>query len=444
MADDKRKKDETPGMPRRTLPSATPPTAAGYQTGTAVRRAIGRAAGAVGEVGRRGLMGAVRASAPVVKPIADTVGFARGLAGASAPTPINAPAPAAAAAPAPNRQPTTAVAPQRPMAAQPSPAAAAPSQQMQQPAVASSPVVGSFNGRDLTRADTDRLAGSLPTAAGPVSTGAGGFAFTPAGGEGATSARVDFPDTPQPTAAPTVTVPRTLRGDLRGAEDERSKAAEGIDRKLRYMAASPAGLNSRGERQLYAELLGQRSELTGQRVNQATALETQGAELEAGAATESARLAGRAIESNADRALQARNFASQDADRDAALEQQRRGVSQVLVRDDGSTNVLRADGTLAPVTGADGQPFRQLQDPKREGQVSPDTEYKALSDRMTQLQAFGRPEGAEAAGYDQEIAQLRARMAQLSGGGQKTVKRTGTLDGRRVVEYSDGTTEFLD
>lgn len=421
MADEKRKKDKTAGVPNQ-APSPTAPLAGGQELGGAARRTIGRAVDAAaevaGDIGRRGLLNTVRSAAPVIEPYLATAGFARGLAGAPAasqqPQRPQQPAPAPPQQASANRA-SAAPAPAPAAAATTAPSVAAP-QQRQMPG---SPVVGSFNGRDLTRADTERLARQLPTASGPVATGGGGFAFSPSTGAAPSSATTQAPNAVQAVAveAPAVQVPRTLRGDLRGAERERAEAAERIGDQLRWMAASPAGLNSRGERQLYAQLLDTQRQLTGQRVDQATTLETQGAQIDATAAGQTAQIAAGTLQSNADRALQARNFASQDADRDAALELQRRGVSQVLTGADGTASVLRADGSLAPLTGADGQPFRQLTDPKRSGQVSPDTEYKALSDQLTQLQAFGRPEGAEGTAYDQTLAQIRARMAQLSGTG---------------------------
>lgn len=454
MADDKRKKDETTGMPNRSLPSGTPPTAAG-----AVRRTLGGVQGAingiyrpeeagrpyaqrVGATARRladtyeqgagvvrdAVFGGVAAADNAIKRSRAAIGrvgddfrasFAAGTptAAPASPTPAAAPRPPAPAPSRPAAAAGTGGTPDRSgvnAAANPSPAPISPAS-----AKPSSPVVGTFNGRDITRAETEQLARRLPTASGPVATGDGGFAFSPGAGAAPSSATTQAPNAVEAVAvdAPTVQVPRTLRGDLRGAERERAAAAERIGDQLRWMSASPAGLNSRGERQLYAQLLDTQRQLTGQRVDQATTLETQGAQIDATAAGQSAQIAAGTLQSNADRALQAKNFTSQDADRDAALELQRRGISQVLTGQDGTANVLRADGSLAPLTGADGQPFRQLTDPKRSGTVSPDTEYRSLSEQLTQLQAFGRPEGAEGTAYDQQLAQIRARMAQLSGTG---------------------------
>ena len=71
--------------------------------------------------------------------------------------------------------------------------------------------------------------------------------------------------------------------------------------------------------------------------------------------------------------------------------------------------------------------------------VSPDAEFKALTDELTAMSQFPGD------GTNQRRGQIQAHMAQLTGqGGQgKQVKRTGTLNGRRVVEFQDGTKAFL-
>lgn len=106
---------------------------------------------------------------------------------------------------------------------------------------------------------------------------------------------------------------------------------------------------------------------------------------------------------------------------------------------DGGTSVLRRDGTLSALTNSDGTSFRVL-DPSQRTTVSPDAEFKALTDELTAMSQFPGD------GTEQRRGQIQTRMAQLTGqsGQAKQVKRTGTLDGRRVVEYQDGTKAFLD
>lgn len=253
----------------------------------------------------------------------------------------------------------------------------------------------------------------------------------------------------QQTQATTVAVPRRLSGDLRGAEDERKRLLGDIDTELFRLGIG--GLNSRGKRQLYSDLLGQRAGLTSKRIDQVTGLETQGAQLDASAATESAQLQQQAAVRNADR-----TFSADQTNLDTQLRQQdldaaNGRVSRTLVDRDGNTSVLTEGGQLRQLTGPDGQPFRQQEDPSllRAQTVSPDAEFKALSERLAQMQQFGRPQdAAEAKQFDTDVAQLQARMGQLTGTapaqGGKQVKRTGTLNGRRVVEYTDGTTAYLD
>lgn len=242
---------------------------------------------------------------------------------------------------------------------------------------------------------------------------------------------------PQP-AAPAV-YGRSLSGDLSGAERERAAALAGIDNQL--LRVKP---NTRGRREFIADLIGLKRQLTGERVDQATTLASQGAQLDNTAAIEAAQLAQRTGEANANRTLDAARInvdAQGQADRN-------RSASQVLIDSNGHANVLRNDGSLTPLTDAEGKPFQPQQDPQlaRSLTVSPDVQYKALSDQLTQLQQFGPQEGQEEA-YNKQVTDLQAQLAALTSGGgasKKTVVRTGTQNGRKVVQYADGSIEYAE
>ena len=125
----------------------------------------------------------------------------------------------------------------------------------------------------------------------------------------------------------------------------------------------------------------------------------------------------------------------------------RSDISQVLVDRNGRSTLLRKDGGLSPIRNPDGSYFQAAQDPEltRTLTVSPDAQYKALNDRLAQLQQFGPAEG-QGQSYSKEVATLQAKLANLEAGGEgaKKVVRTGTLDGRKVIQYQDGSIEYTD
>ena len=311
------------------------------------------------------------------------------------------------------------------------------------------------DGSGATYATSDGRIGQLPAGVAVVrqkdgtnAFGATGESVAAASGASAPAGLTRALAPPPRVAAVEVSQPsapavygRSLNGDVSGAERERAAMLSNIDNQL--LRIKP---NTRGRREFIAELLGLKRQLTGQRVDQATTLASQGAQLDNTAAIEAAQLAQRTGESNANRSLEAQriNIGAQDsvAQRDA----QGRGVNQLLVDRSGNTSLLRNDGSLETLTGADGKPFQPQQDPSitRSLTVSPDTQYKTLSDRLAQLQQFGPTEGQEDA-YNKQVSDLQAQLKALeSGGGGKTPLRTGMQDGRKVVQYSDGTIEYAE
>src|SRR5690606_20207198 len=147
-------------------------------------------------------------------------------------------------------------------------------------------------------------------------------------------------------------------------------------------------------------------------------LEARGADNQSAESIADATLQQRGFDSAADRSLAATRFAAEDADRDARL----------------AAEEARANRTF-------------LQQERQATQVSPDAELRLLGDEQLTLmdpQYVAMLDEATRTEVPKRLAEIRARIAQLSGTGKgKTVKRRGTLNGRRVVEYTDGTTEFV-
>lgn len=89
--------------------------------------------------------------------------------------------------------------------------------------------------------------------------------------------------------------------------------------------------------------------------------------------------------------------------------------SRTLTGADGTVSLLRNDGTVAPLQGADGEPFRPAPTSVG-GQVTPAIQYQALSQQLRSMQetAAMNPNS----GLDQQIQEIQAQMNALAGGGQ--------------------------
>lgn len=153
---------------------------------------------------------------------------------------------------------------------------------------------------------------------------------------------------------------------------------------------------------------------------------------------------------NADRAANLqRTMVDADLQREATTAQGRR-FARTLTTTNGTTSVVRDDGSVTPLTDAQGNPVRERV--ASEGAVTPQDELKFLGDQRA---ALLQDPGYGVAGEDgkpdprvSQVEQIDARIEQIFGrgapAGGKQIKRTGTLNGRKVVEYSDGTTEYTD
>lgn len=159
---------------------------------------------------------------------------------------------------------------------------------------------------------------------------------------------------------PTLTLPRSLHGDLSGAERERQALAGALDARINTLGRQA---DNRSKRALLGQLIAERAALTGRRMDQVTGLQTEGARLEAGAATNAAQIAAQVGGGNADREQRAGEAGLNASLRREELTALGQRANSVLQGEDGTASLLRQDGTLAPVTGADGNPFRMAKAP---------------------------------------------------------------------------------
>lgn len=271
-------------------------------------------------------------------------------------------------------------------------------------ASAPSPVVGQFNGRDITRDQANELAGQLPSAGGPVSAGPNGsFAFAPPGSM--TSAAAQTAPAPMQTAleVPRFVPPSINTSRVAQAERERAALVRQLDSQISGMAGRPNGLNSRGERQLYAQLVAQRTGLTqqagdlaGQAAGQQLGADTTAGVAGMGEAGENARTMTREAGSTSrtqisEAGANARNAATLNA-------------PEYQTTADGDV-VLAQGASYTPVTGPGGE---ALKAPTKaaDGQITPEVRLDALVKQLTAEQSALKPDPERLAGLQQQISAL--------------------------------------
>ena len=149
-----------------------------------------------------------------------------------------------------------------------------------------------------------------------------------------------------------------------------------------------------------------------------------------------------ALEGAARRQLDADTFNVDAGYRERALAaEQQRPTGTVIRGLDGNTSMLRNDGSVTTLRDEAGKPI-QTPEPAVAGALTPAALLESYS---AQAQAIN-----EGLGTPEEKAQQQAALradpiyGSLFGqqGGGKQVKRTGTLNGRKVVEYSDGSVAY--
>lgn len=269
---------------------------------------------------------------------------------------------------------------------------------------APSPVVGQFNGRDVTRDQANALAGRLPSAGGPVSAGPNGsFAFAPPGSM--TSAAAQTATAPMQTEleVPRFVPPSINTSRVRQAEQERAALVKQLDSQISSMATRPNGLNSRGERQLYAQLIAQRTgltqqvgELAGQAAGQQLGAATTAGVAGMGEAGENARTMTREAGSTSrtqisEAGANARNKATLNAP-----EYQTTAGGDV---------VLAQGSSFTPVTGPGGEALK-APTTAAEGQITPEVRLDALVKQLTAEQSALKPDPQRLAGLQQQISAL--------------------------------------
>lgn len=283
-------------------------------------------------------------------------------------------------------------------------------------------VVGTFNGRTITKGESDRLAGG---------TSFGNAGAAPAQGVVPMLARA-----PSSYQAPGT----NLGGNTGGADTER----KALIQRLGVQLDGIGKLDTRGKRDLAGQILTLQSGLTRDAFDQAGDLTKAGAQLNVDAGKAALDANSRADETGATLAA--------DANENA--------LKRKFEFDNSGTTVRGADGgvylqrgtTAAPVLGPDGKPFKGGPD-KSEGGVTPEGVYKSLAaERAAILANAVDPASAKTLldAYDasprgQQLASMESQAlggAAAPAAGAKTVARTGTTpDGRKVIQYSDGTTE---
>lgn len=183
-------------------------------------------------------------------------------------------------------------------------------------------VIGQFNGRDITKAESEVRGGSLVTSSGPVAMGGGGFAASTgrslaqqaaANGRSAVGGGVGVGGSAgaaggQPTMqrrSDTQTgdsfggygsfrgqggdpQARDIRGDLRGSDSERKSAIENIDAAIKSLTTENGGLNMRSKRELLGRYVEQRNEIATMPYDVQNRRDVEGARLDAEMSTRNA------------------------------------------------------------------------------------------------------------------------------------------------------------
>lgn len=276
-----------------------------------------------------------------------------------------------------------------PVAAKPDKPAATPT--IEQPAMQAAAakaggdeVIGTVNGRNITRAESERLAGSLPTASGPVVMGPNG---SYAAARGSTPAASNVPAIAMPTYS-SQGQGAVIGNPGTGLEAERQKLMSNLTSQISQLSLNP---NSRGKRDLLASLLQMQARMNESASGNEVALSGQQNQADIAAMNE----AGQNRRFDVQDASDNRQFDAQDATtRELGATREMGDTYRALLNlqpraelmTDASGNVVRVDGTRADaVTGADGSPLRTA---NRDGLTqkdvlaSLDAQEKALVDAM--------------------------------------------------------------
>lgn len=236
-------------------------------------------------------------------------------------------------------------------------------------------VIGQFNGRDITKAESEVRGGSLVTSSGPVAMdGKNGFAASTGR---SLAQQAASGGSPNPTQAAGSSMPATggrggggaggqptmqrrneqvgdsfggyggfrgsnsrdpqapnIRGDLFGADSERRGAIENIDAAIKSLSTENGGLNMRSKREIYARLLEQRSDMASMPYDVQNTRDLAGAKMATDVAT-----------SNADRGLERDKF-QWDQDKFGIERQDKIAADEAARNAPPSAKELREDATF--------------------------------------------------------------------------------------------------
>ncbi len=294
-------------------------------------------------------------------------------------------------------------------------------------------VIGTFNGRKITRGQSDALAGKLPTASGPVIAGPNGSFAAATGGDSAQVPLLNRGNYGMSFQMPDA--PRAATYDLRQANEADAKLRSDIDSQLFRLsfAAGRPGRDGRAAKEAMAQLIGlQGRSIEGQGKR---ATDIAGGDRDASVATN--RTGAEVATSDADRALRADLGAADVLLRRDGQAADSRRVSQVLNGEDGGVALLRNDGSLSQATNPDGSAFKVQRSTPRD--YAAEADDKLFSDLLAnQVDAVGNPL-PDAIGTAQQQFQT-IRSTQGRGGEQAPagMKQVGTSNGKPVYEDANG------
>ena len=238
-------------------------------------------------------------------------------------------------------------------------------------------VIGTFNGRKITRSQADALAAKLPTVSGPVVMGPNGSYAAGAAGEQAAPVPLLSRAAVAPSMGPSLRGPDEMAEQYNSREDReaRAKLASDLDSqrfRLEMIAGNP-GRRGRAALEALSQNAQQRAALAGN-------AERLSAEALQGRANRANTLANTGLEQQGlDRRSEQDILLRRDA-----LAAEQSGVSQVLNGENGTVSLLRRDGTVQGVQNPDGTPFRApVQD---RGQPTAADRLTFLRERMSGLE----------------------------------------------------------
>ncbi|MFA5899711.1 MAG: hypothetical protein WC829_11430 [Hyphomicrobium sp.] len=187
-----------------------------------------------------------------------------------------------------------------------------------------------------------------------------------------------------------------LSGNTYAAEQERKARLSELDSQYTALGS----LNSRGKRELAAQIMGLKAQLTGAALSQAGDLAKVGADLNSKGAIAALGLNAAVDESGATLAHTSRENA-------LTRQLEARKIGKTLTADDGTESALSFDGQLQRLLNPDGSPFRRSPT-SAEGAVTESDQFEAANDfDMAELQSLipGTPEA------DRKGAEIRKRMS---------------------------------